>query len=181
MGSAVGAFTASALSPAAVHAWGWRIPFLFGLDINTVNMVVLLLVVPLAGILSDRIGRRPVLLAATLGVLVFAWPLFWLLHHPIDSMVLLGQLGFALLIGLFQGVAPVTMVENFPGRLRCRGLSIGYNLCLGLIGGTTPIVSTYLIERTHDDMSPAYYMMAAAIVSTVIVIRLPETLRQDLA
>jgi MFS transporter, MHS family, proline/betaine transporter len=258
LGSAVGAVTTNTLTPEALHSWGWRLPFYFGLlvglaglyirrqipesikvvdeanrsnspvldafryewrsilrmaglnvlnavgfymifvyvvtyekvvvhleaaealDINTVNMGILLLIVPAAGALSDRLGRKPVLLAATMGVLVFAWPLFWLMHHPIFAMVFLGQMGFSLFIGLFLGVVPVAMVENFPGRVRCSGLSIGYNLCLGLIGGTTPIVTTYLIERSHYDLSPAYYMMLAAAISTGVVLSLPETFKRAL-
>ena len=150
------------------------------LDINTFNMAILLLIVPVAGALSDRVGRKPVLLAGTVGAILFAWPLFWMMHHPVFAMVLFGQMGFSVLIGLFLGVVPVTMVENFPGRVRCTGLSVGYNLCLGLIGGTTPVVTTYLIERSHDDLSPAYYMMLAAAVSTGVVLSLPETFKRAL-
>jgi MHS family proline/betaine transporter-like MFS transporter len=149
------------------------------LDINTLNMGILLLLVPAAGAVSDHVGRKPLLVASTAGVLLLAWPLFWLMHHPTAALVLVGQMGFALLLGLFLGVIPVTMVEAYPARVRCSGLSIGYNLCLGLIGGTTPIVATVLISRSHDDLSPAYYMMAAA-VSLGVVLSLPETVRRPL-
>ena len=66
------------------------------LEINTVSMVVLLPLIVAMGWLSDRIGRRPVLLGATVFAFVGAWPLFWLMHHPDPALVLLGQLGFAL-------------------------------------------------------------------------------------
>jgi MHS family proline/betaine transporter-like MFS transporter len=143
-------------------------------------MGMMLLIIPLGGALSDWLGRKPVLLFTTLGTLVCAWPLFWMMHHPIFAMVLFGQMGFALLLGLFVGVTPVTMVENSLGRVRCTTLSIGYNLCLGLIGGTTPVVATFLIERSHDDLSPAYYMMLAAAISTVVVFGLSETHQSEL-
>ena len=93
------------------------------------------------------------LLAAASGGLVFAWPLFRLMDHPVPSIAWLGQLGLALFIGMFAGVIPVTMVEAFPARVRCSAVSIGYNLCLGIIGGTTPLVATWLIQRTHDDLT----------------------------
>jgi MHS family proline/betaine transporter-like MFS transporter len=144
------------------------------LDNNTLNMIVLLGVIPAAGAISDRIGRRPVLLAAALAALTLAWPLFWLMAHHDAYLALLGQLGFALIIGAFVGVIPATMVEAFPARVRCSAVSIGYNVCLGIVGGTAPLVATWLIERTHDDLSPAYYIMAAASISLAVVWRLPE-------
>lgn len=150
------------------------------LDINTINMVLLLLLVPVAGRLSDRIGRKPVLVGAALGTFVLAWPLFWLMHHPDARLILAGQMGFAVLVGLFLGVVPATMVEAFPARVRCSALSFGYNLCLGVLGGTTPLVTAYLITRSHNDLSPAFYLMAAAAISLLVILRLHETARAPL-
>lgn len=59
------------------------------------------------------------------------------MHHQSFLIAYLGPAGFAVLIGVFLGVVPVTMVEAFPGQVRCNALCIGYNLCLGVIGGTT--------------------------------------------
>jgi MHS family proline/betaine transporter-like MFS transporter len=61
------------------------------LDLNTLSIGILLLLLPVAGALSDRVGRKPLLLGAALGVLALAWPLFWLMHHPVWSLMLLGQ------------------------------------------------------------------------------------------
>ena len=145
------------------------------LDINTINMVILLLLIPVAGALSDHVGRKPLLITAALGTLVLAWPLFWLLHHPHFTLMLLGQMGFAVLFGLFVGAGSATMVEVLPARVRCSALSVGYNLCYGVLGGTTPLVVTYLIARSHDDLSPAFYLMAAAALSLAVILRLRET------
>jgi MHS family proline/betaine transporter-like MFS transporter len=158
-----------------------RLPISEALDINTINMVILLGVLPLAGSLSDRIGRRPVLMASALAGVVFAWPLFWLIDHPEPLLAFLGQFGFALIIGGFCGVIPVTMVEAFPARLRCSAISIGYNLCLGVIGGTTPLVATWLIDSTGIALSPAYYMMVAAAISLATVMTLPHAGASSLA
>jgi MHS family proline/betaine transporter-like MFS transporter len=151
------------------------------LDINTLNMVVLVLVLPLAGALSDRVGRKPLLLAASIAALVLAWPLFWLMAHHVPLLAALGQLGFAITIGTFCGVIPVTMVEAFPARVRCSAVSIGYNLCLGIVGGTSPLVATWLMERTHNDLSPAFYVMAAAAVSLSVVLSLPSDVGKKVA
>ena len=66
------------------------------------------------------------------------------------------------------------MVELLPARVRCSAAGIGYNLCLGLFGGTTPWVATYLVERTADDFAPVYYVMAAAAIAFIATLRMPE-------
>jgi MHS family proline/betaine transporter-like MFS transporter len=157
-----------------------RLPSAEAFDINTINMVVLLLTLPAAGALSDRLGRKPVLVAATAGTLLLAWPLFWLLDHPHFAAALAGQMGLAVLLGLYLGVVPSAMVEATPARVRCSALSVGYNLCLGVVGGTAPMVAAFLVAR-GGELSPAYYLMAAAGVTCAVVGLLRETARARLA
>jgi MHS family proline/betaine transporter-like MFS transporter len=131
-------------------------------------------------VLSDRVGRKPLLLLGAGGTLVLAWPLFWLIHHDSVLACLVGQMALSVLIGIYCGVIPVTLVEITPARVRCSALSIGYNLCVGVAGGTAPMVATYLIERTHDDLSPAFYLMGAAAVSLAVAVTLRETAHEPL-
>jgi len=145
------------------------------LDINTISIAVLLLLVAPIGALSDRIGRKPVLLAATGGMVVLAWPLFWMIHHPDFSVILLGQIGFAVLSACFWSTIPATMVELVPQRVRCTVVSLGYNTCLAVLGGLTPMVAVYTIHRSHDDLSPAFLLMAAGAISLCVVVGLRET------
>ncbi|HEX5105792.1 MAG TPA: MFS transporter [Pirellulaceae bacterium] len=140
------------------------------LEINTVNMAVLLAMFPLAGWLSDRIGRIPLLVVGIGGMLLFSWPLFWALHHPSAAWSFVGQLGFAVCIGLFGGVIPVAMVEMTPAAVRCSAISIGYNLCVGVLGGTTPMVAAWLMKETRDVLAPAWYLMVAAAISLGVVV-----------
>ncbi|MBT5752029.1 MAG: MFS transporter, partial [Rhodospirillaceae bacterium] len=113
------------------------------LEINTLCLAVILLLIPVGGYLSDKFGRRPILLAASLSLLVFSYPLMALIHHQNMWMILAGQMGFAILIGLSFGVNPAALVEMVPARIRCSTLSIAYNACLAIFGGTTPLVATY--------------------------------------
>jgi MFS transporter, MHS family, proline/betaine transporter len=150
------------------------------LEINTLCLAVILLLIPVGGYLSDKFGRRPILLAASLSLLVFSYPLMALIHHQNMWMILAGQMGFAILIGLSFGVNPAALVEMVPARIRCSTLSIAYNACLAIFGGTTPLVATYLIHRTNDDLTPAYMVMAVAAVTTLVVLTIKETARKPL-
>ena len=148
------------------------------LEINTVGILALIPVCLIAGWLSDRIGRRTTMLIATVAAIVGSWPLFWLLHHPNATLILIGQAGFVLIVGFYAGTLPAALVEAAPHRVRCTAVAIGYNLPLGIVGGLTPLAATWLVARTSDDLSPAYMMIAAAAVSTIALLFVAETFRQ---
>ena len=149
-------------------------------DINTASMVFLLVMMPAAAAVSDRVGRGPVLLAGALGTLLLAWPLFRLMHHHDAGYVLLAQCLFAVVLGMFLGVVPVVLAEAFPRHQRCSGFALGYNLGLAVFGGLSPMVTTYLIARTQDDMMPAYVVGAAALLTLAAIATLRETARGPL-
>ena len=151
------------------------------LGINTISMVVLLPFMVAMGWLSDRIGRRPVMMAATLLGIVGSWPLFWLMHSADPAIVVLGQLGFVLAVGTFCGCQPTVMVEAVPARVRCTAIALGYNVTLGLFGGLSPLVATWLVERTGNDYSPGFMIMAAAAVSFLALLTFRESYRKPLA
>ena len=122
------------------------------LDINTLALLAMLAGAPVAATASDRIGRKPVLDFVVVATFVLAWPLWWLMHHqsfaPDPGWA---EVDFGLLMGLAFGVTPATMIEMLPTEVRCSGVAIGYNLCFGMFGGTTPLIATYLVARTAND------------------------------
>jgi len=150
------------------------------LAINTIGMAAAVLMLPVAGALSDRFGRKPMLLLASGLIIVLAWPLFNLLWHPMFHAPLLGSIGFALLIALFDGVAPTTAAEAFPANVRCTGVGLSHNICIALLGGTAPLVATYLIDRTDNEMVPPLYLITAAVISAIFVLSLKETAHKPL-
>ncbi|GEP58448.1 MFS transporter [Reyranella soli] len=150
------------------------------LGINTVSMALLLPLMLATAWLSDRIGRRPVLMAATAFAFVAAWPLFWMMHNPDPALVLLGQLGFVLSVGAFVGCQPALMVETVPTEVRCTVIALGYNVTLGVIGGLSPLVATWLVDRTGNDYSPAFMIMAAAATSFLALLSFRESYRVSL-
>ncbi len=150
------------------------------LEINTISMMVLLPVRLASGWLSDRFGRKPVLMLSTGLAVIFAVPLFWVMYHPSTVMVLLGQMGFTVIFGLFSGTQSTMMIESTPSRIRCTAVGLGHNACLGVVGGLTPLVAAWLVERTADELAPAYLIMAAAAVSFFGAWHMKETLRTPL-
>jgi MHS family proline/betaine transporter-like MFS transporter len=143
--------------------------------------VVLLAVILAVSRLSDRIGRKPILAAAAIGLLLFSWPLMSLMQTGEIPLVILGQFGFALLIGSYGAVNPIAICEIFPRNVRCSAVSTAYNITVGVFGGTAPAVATWLIGVTDQPKVPALYIMAGAAISAVAALSVRESARQAIA
>ena len=150
------------------------------LGINTISMALLLPLMIAMGWATDRIGRKPVMLGALVFGFVGALPFFWLMHHDDSAFVLLGQMGFVLAVGTFVGTQPAIMVEAAPVAVRCTAIALGYNVTLGVVGGLSPLAATGLVERTGNDYSPAFMIMAAAAISFAALLYFKESYRTPL-
>ncbi|MEU9389657.1 glycine betaine/L-proline transporter ProP [Streptomyces sp. NPDC048324] len=132
-------------------------------------MVLMMVVQPFAGALTDRIGRRPVIAAGCAGFLFLSIPAILLIRQGSLAAVGLGMAALGLLLVCFTAAMPAALPALFPTRVRYGSLSIGFNVSVSLFGGTTPLVVTALIGATGNMMMPAYYMMAAAVIGGVAV------------
>src|SRR5699024_9408247 len=141
-----------------------------GFVANTLALILLIILTPFAGHLSDKYGRKPLLLFATVGTLILVYPLFLLMNTVSFPLIVVAVLIFAVLIASFNGPAVVTLVELFPADVRYSSFSIGYNLTISLFGGTAPLISTYLVKATGFNMAPLFYIAFAAIVSTITLL-----------
>lgn len=163
-----------------VYAATWleqvaKVPASTALEINTLAMALSLIVLPLSGVASDRLGRRPVLLVASGALVLLAYPLMALMAGGGTGGILAGQIGLALLVSAVGGLMPATMAELAPWRVRCTVLSVAYNIGLALLGGTTPLVAAWLVARTGVALAPAMYLTAAAGLTFVGALLLPRT------
>jgi MHS family citrate/tricarballylate:H+ symporter-like MFS transporter len=119
---------------------------------------------PVMGALSDRIGRRPVLLAFAGLTLLTAYPaLSWLVSAPTFYRMLAVELWLSFLYGGYNGAMIVALTEVMPVNVRTVGFSLAYSLATALFGGFTPAVSTWLIKVTGDNGAPGLWMMFAAV------------------
>lgn len=143
--------------------------------LSTLASALGLIVVPLAGIASDRVGRKPVLLTAAVALTVLSVPLFMLMNDPAPWATFVSTLGLALILAIVLGTHAVTVVELFPTRTRQTGLSIAYALTAALFAGTAPYLLTWLIDTTGDQLVPGYFLVGVGLVGVVTVLSLPET------
>jgi MFS transporter, MHS family, citrate/tricarballylate:H+ symporter len=131
---------------------------------------------PVGGAVSDRIGRKPVLLTIAGLAFVTAYPaLSWLAAAPTLEKLLAVQMMFSFYFGVYSGTMLGCLVEIVPAHVRTTCFSIAFALAAGIFGTATPFVSTKLIEMTnHDRASPGYWLMCAAalgIIATLAVYR----------
>jgi MHS family proline/betaine transporter-like MFS transporter len=101
------------------------------------------------------------------------------MHVDNLTVVFFGQLGFSALNAIGWALSITVLTEIAPPRLRCSTVALGYNLCMAIFGGTTPIVATYLVSRTGDDFMPAYYVMATTALSLLVIVRLPKLIQAN--
>jgi MFS transporter, MHS family, proline/betaine transporter len=143
-------------------------PIPHALLVNTVSMVVLILFSVLGGYLSDFLGRRRIMFGAAALIAITAYPLFILVGHGVFIQALIAQISLACLLGLYCGIEPAAMAEQFSARNRYTGIAVGYNTALAIFGGTTPLICTWLV-RNHGLKAPVFYLIGIAVISLIAV------------
>jgi metabolite-proton symporter len=139
---------------------------------------------PVMGALSDRIGRRPLLLACTVLMLITAYPvLSWLVDAPSFARLLAAELWLSFLFGSYNGAMVVFLTETMPANVRTSGFALAYSLATAIFGGFTPAISTFLIHETENRAIPGLWLSLAAmcgLMGTVLAKPwLPEIIRHE--
>lgn len=137
---------------------------------NTIALLFLVPLLPLAGLLCDRIGRKPFLLAGC--------ALFVLLALPAYAVANQGTLLFAVLASLVLVIPSlfvdtgltVSIAEMYPTRLRYTASGIAHNIAFGVFGGLSPLIATFLVSVTGTPLAVGYYMMGLAVISFFVVL-----------
>lgn len=146
---------------------------------TTATLTVATLCMPLFGALSDKVGRKPVFIGASIAALVLPLPGFMLLNQA-GGVAILSHIGLGLIDSALMGVAFSTFTELFTTRVRYTGIALGFNVGAALAGGTAPYICTWLVSNTGSSLSPAYFIMATAVVTLAAALTLRETVGTEL-
>ncbi|MBO0804803.1 MAG: MFS transporter [Nocardiopsaceae bacterium] len=138
---------------------------------------IMLVTLPFLGALSDRIGRKPLLITSATGYIVLSYPCFWLMEQRSTAGLIAGFLIMGLLLALILAVIASTFPAMFPTRVRYGAFAIGYNLSTSIFGGTTSLVITTLIIVTGNVSIPAFYLILAGAIGLIPILIIPETFK----
>ena len=144
---------------------------------NTLGLLCLVALIPCMGMLSDKIGRKPLLLACCVSFIVVPYPAFVYLAGvgPNLPVLIAFQCLFALMISMYSGPGPAAIAEMFPTKSRSTWMTSGYALSVAIFGGFAPFVAVWLIDYFSCPIAHTSYLIAAALISLPVLLRLKET------
>jgi MHS family proline/betaine transporter-like MFS transporter len=143
--------------------------------LSTIAAVAVILVTPVTGILTDRIGRKPVLLGLCFASAALPITMFSLMASSARTDVLIGAVVLAMLAGAVSAVGAVATAEQFPGEGRITGLALGATMATAVFGGLTPYGAQWLVERTGWATAPGIMIALVALCVAPVLFRMRET------
>ena len=144
------------------------------------GLLCLTAAIPFFGALSDRIGRKPVLMFALLCYFVLPYPLLaWLQAEPTLTRLTLMQIVLCTAVAISFGPVSTALAEQFPVHMRSTGLALAYNFAVMLFGGFAQLIVTWLIRETGTPLAPAFYVMFGAVAGSVGVLFMTDRYKDE--
>jgi MFS transporter, MHS family, proline/betaine transporter len=159
-----------------------KLPLMHSFLVQMIAAIVMVIVVPIAGAVSDRYPRKPLLLVSLISYLVLLYPLYsWVIAAPSFEKLLVCQVVIGFFSAFFLGVYCTTLVELFPVRIRSTSLSIVNNVAVLISGGFAQFFVTWLIALTGSPLAPVFYVMIGVTLGLISVIAMRGEPRARLA
>jgi len=158
-----------------------HMPLKNALVFNAINIAIFAINVVVMCYLSDKIGRKKVMLIGTLFFLFGSYPLFAMFQTGDPQLITAAGIIAALFISSITGSFACMLAELFPTSIRYSGFAVSYNIGLAIFGGLTPLIATSLIKLTNYNSAPSYYLTFSAIVALLALLTLPETFKAKLS
>jgi len=152
-----------------------KLPQPTALWISTGGLAFMILQLPFWGSLSDRVGRRPLMIFSCVAFVVLGYPFFLLASSGSVGLAVLGELLMMVCYAPYAATCASFLTEIIPTRVRYTSMSFGYNTAVAIFGGFAPFIATWLVSATGSTLSPAIYLIAAAVVTGIAVLRCRET------
>jgi MFS family permease len=143
--------------------------------IATGSLAVMITLLPGLGKLSDRVGRRPLMLFSCGAYIVLGYPFFLMASSGSVALTVLGQILMMVCYAPYAATCASFLTEIIPTRVRYTAMSVGYNTAVAIFGGFAPFIATWLVGATGSPYAPAAYLIAAAVVTGFVVLRTRET------
>jgi len=132
-------------------------------------LITLTVTFPFAAYISDKVGRKPVILVSCIALITFTYPIFLMINANSYYLAVLSQILLSITVGFHMGPIPIILVELFPTNIRFTGVALSCNLSAAIFGGTVPVIGTVLYQITGDRMALAYYLTFLATLALLII------------
>jgi MHS family proline/betaine transporter-like MFS transporter len=150
------------------------------INIQNATILTFLVVLPLAARISDRVGRKPVLIVGMTACLLLAYPLVGTMHVGALATTAAAQMAFGALLAMQMASIPAAMTEMFPHGVRVSAVSVGYGLAYALFGGSAPFMAEWLIGHTGSETAFTWYLIAVTAVSLAMALGVRDRRGQPL-
>jgi MFS transporter, MHS family, proline/betaine transporter len=143
--------------------------------ISTGSLAFMVALLPGLGALSDRVGRRPLMIGSCLAFIVLGYPFFLMASSGNVALTIVGQVLMMICYAPYAATCASFLTEIIPTRVRYTAMSVGYNTAVAIFGGFAPFIATWLVKTTGSVYSPAVYLIGAAVITGIVVLRTRET------